>query len=390
MGLNRKGVCYDVGRVMLEGDWCPHFDPNVVHRELGIIKNDLHCNSVRICGRDVERLRSAALDALEQGMEVWFSPEFFDGSPDETLGYLRRAAAVAEELRKRSQDRVILSIGSELTLFMKGIAEGKHFFERMNNPSFWDNVRTGKYNEPLNNFLKNATEFVREVFHGKVTYFSVPFERINWDIFDFLGVDLYRDSTNQDYYDRTLKSLVSSGKPVIIGEFGCCSYKGAEKLGGSGFMIIFGMMGDSVKQKLPPLISRMIKIPPQIDGHYIRDEGVQAREIKAQLGILESAGVEGAFAYTFVAPTSPHVEDPRYDGDMASYSLVKSYSQPESADQIVTQTVKIGKEILGVDLDPNALSKFKGEVGKHGTTYPDMTWEPKEAFGALAEFYQEH
>jgi hypothetical protein len=25
--------------------------------------------------------------------------------------------------------------------------------------------------------------------------------------------------------------------------------------------------------------------------------------------------------------------------------------------------------------------------GTHGTTYPDMTWEPKEAFQALAAFY---
>jgi hypothetical protein len=34
-------------------------------------------------------------------------------------------------------------------------------------------------------------------------------------------------------------------------------------------MIIFGMMNDSVKAKLPPLVSGMIAIPTQIDGHYI-------------------------------------------------------------------------------------------------------------------------
>src|ERR1700752_975889 len=47
---NRKGVCYDVGRVMMGGNWRPKLDPKTVHRELGIIKNDLHCNAVRICG----------------------------------------------------------------------------------------------------------------------------------------------------------------------------------------------------------------------------------------------------------------------------------------------------------------------------------------------------
>ena len=388
--MKHKGVCYDVGRVMLEGDWRPNYDPKVVHRELGLIKNDLHCNAVRICGLDIDRLRTAAFDALDQGLEVWFSPEKWDKSQDDTMEYVTRAASVAEELRKQWPDKILFSVGSELTLFMKGIAEGENFFARLNNPSFWDNVRMGEYNEPLNSFLRKATSSVREVFHGKVTYFSVPFEKVNWNIFDFLGVDLYRDTINQDYYDRTLKSIVESGKPVVIGEFGCCTYQGAEKLGGSGFMIIFDMIGDSVKRKLPPLISRMINIPPQIDGHYIRDEGLQAREISDQLGVLDSAGVEGAFVYTFVSPTSPHVEDPRYDGDLANYTLVKSYSKPETADQIIQQTAKIAKDILGVDLARNALINFKGEVGKHGTTYPDMTWEPKESFRAVADYFTGH
>jgi hypothetical protein len=32
--------------------------------------------------------------------------------------------------------------------------------------------------------------------------------------------------------------------------------------------------------------------------------------------------VDGAFVHTFVSPISPHSENPRYDFDMASYSLV--------------------------------------------------------------------
>jgi hypothetical protein len=43
--VNRRGVSYDVGRV-LGLNWRPDFDPTVVHRELEIIKNDLHCNAV--------------------------------------------------------------------------------------------------------------------------------------------------------------------------------------------------------------------------------------------------------------------------------------------------------------------------------------------------------
>src|SRR5450759_1440471 len=116
--MNRRGVSYDVGRVMY-GNWRPVFDPTVVHRELEISKNDLHCNAVRICGRDVHRLMTAAEDALRQGLEVWLSPELWDKSQDETRAYLTKAAAAAEHLRARWPDRLVLVVGGELTLCAK-------------------------------------------------------------------------------------------------------------------------------------------------------------------------------------------------------------------------------------------------------------------------------
>jgi hypothetical protein len=33
------------------------------------------------------------------------------------------------------------------------------------------------------------------------------------------------------------------------------------------------------------------------------------------------------------------------------------------------------------------LSLVKTYVHGHGATYPDLTWEPKEAFHAVADFY---
>lgn len=72
--MRRKGVLYDVGRV-LGVNWRPVFDPKVVHRELEIIRDDLHCNAVKICGRDLDRLTFAAEAALALGLEVWFYPD---------------------------------------------------------------------------------------------------------------------------------------------------------------------------------------------------------------------------------------------------------------------------------------------------------------------------
>ena len=118
--MKLKGVSYDVGRVM-GGNWRPVFNIKVVHRELSIIKNDLHCNSIRICGLDINRLMKASEDALEQGLIVWLSPEMWDKNQVETLDYILKAAASAEILRQKWPNRIVFSLGSELTLFMQGI-----------------------------------------------------------------------------------------------------------------------------------------------------------------------------------------------------------------------------------------------------------------------------
>jgi len=39
-----------------------------------------------------------------------------------------------------------------------------------------------------------------------------------------------------------------------------------------------------------------------------------------------------------------------------------------------------------MDRSTSSLVKYF-EGGRHGTTYPDMTWEPKEGFRAMASYY---
>ena len=48
------------------------------------------------------------------------------------------------------------------------------------------------------------------------------------------------------------------------------------------------------------------------------------------------------------------------------------------------------REMMGVDLDPHVLDDFSGPTGGHGVTYPDLSWEPKESFRAVAEYYEKH
>lgn len=329
------------------GNWRPDYDPRIVHRELEIIKNDLRCNAVRICGLDVGRLMAAGEDALNQGLMVWLSPEMWDQSPDKTLRYLVKAGQAAEALRVKFPERLVFSVGSELTLFMQGIVKGRNLMARVGNRTFWDTIKAGKHNGPLNAFLTRANQEVRSVFRGQVTYASLLWEAVDWSPFDWIGVDHYRATGIKERYGEMLKPLLGHGKPVVITEFGCCTYRGAEDAGGRGFAII------DIKNEILhqiPLLGRFVR--RRLKGEYVRDESLQATEIVDQLRVLDGAGAEGAFIMTFVSPNNPTDENPLFDLDMASYSLVKSYADH-----------------------------------KHGAIYPDMSWEPKESFRAVADYY---
>jgi hypothetical protein len=354
--MKRRGVCYDVGRVMWGKNWRPEFSAVEAHRELAIIKNDLHCNAVRICGEDLDQLMIAGNDALNQGLEVWLSPELWDHSPKETVEYIASAAERAEELHKRRPGEVVLSVGSELTLFMDGIVAGSSVFERLEHPTFWERVRAGTHNGPLNAFLAEATERVRELFHGSVTYASVPLEAVDWSRFDFVGLDLYRDAGLRDRFSEVLERYFAFERPVAITEFGCCTYRGAADAGGRGFTI------------LDKAISDRDSTPPRLDGVYVRDEAEQAGELTEMLAIFDHADVDATFVMTFVAPLNPCSDDPVHDLDMASYSLVKSFGG------------RLGP--LGA-----AYPDAPWDRDRLGTTYPDMPWEPKESFRAVAEYY---
>ena len=348
--MNRRGVCYDVGHVMTI-NWRPVFDMAVVHRELEIIQRDLHCNAVRIGGRDLKRVIKASEDALAQGLEVWFSPVLWDKSPDRTLAYIIEAAKAAEKLRLRWPDRVVFVVGQELTLFMQGIVPGKNLVARMRNPSLGEGIKTGAHNAPLNAFLGRAVEAVRRVYHGPLSYAAVIWEAVVWSRFDIIGVDHYRDPRINDRYVEMLAPLFAVGKPVVATEFGLGTYVGADKAGGVmnlGTMVDFTLGLHSL-----PLVGRLVR--PRLNGVYGRDEELQARELSETLASLDAAGVDGAFVSTFLSAIHPYDEDPRYDLDMAASTLVKTLGR-----------------------------------GRHGTTYPDMPWEPKASFRAVSDYYSRH
>ncbi|WP_435741794.1 hypothetical protein [Nocardioides sp. SYSU DS0663] len=95
-------------------------------------------------------------------------------------------------------------------------------------------------------------------------------------------------------------------------------------------------------------------MPVAINGTHARDEVGQARYFDELLEVFETTGVHAAFPYLFALYNLPHRPDgpPTLDLDLASLGVVKVFED------------------------------------RNGTVYPDMPWEPKEAFGVIARRYR--
>jgi hypothetical protein len=350
--MRHQGVHFDTGTVFRGPGYAMSTrrqapDPATTKRELAIIRDDLHANAVRIVGSDMGRLAAASDIALGLGLEVWFSPAFFEYPPKETSSRLVAAAEVAAALDADHRGHVVFVAGSELTLFMRGIIEGRALEQRLkrlrSEPAL---LRSGR----LDQFLSDLVAQLRRVFSGPLTYAALPFEQVDWGPFDFVGLDHYRDARVKDSYVDRLAPFLGLGKPVIVTEFGMRTFRGAESSGALGFGVTDGTR---LWLHTWPVIGRFVR--PRLKGAFERDEAMQARELAETLELLERAGVAGALLSTFATPGAYTSDDPRYDLDMDSMSLVKALPD-----------------------------------GRHGSTYPDMPWEPKAAFAAVARHFGTH
>jgi hypothetical protein len=182
---------------------------------------------------------------------------------------------------------------------------------------------------------------VRERFGGKITYAAIPLERVDWAPFDIVGVDVYRSAEVADQFSEGVRTLVAQGKPVAITEFGTAAYRGAGDRGARALEIVE--------------YDKDTGAPIRLNGEYIRDETGQATYLRELLEIFDAAGVDSAFVFLLVLDGFPHRPDgdPRDDLDLASPGIVKVLDN------------------------------------RHGDTYPDMPWEPKAAFTALADYYRD-
>jgi hypothetical protein len=334
-------MTYDTGFIRNGEISRPDVGPAVLRRELAIIRDDLHCTAVQLIGGDPERLERAGRIAADLGLEVWFSPYPLELTQGEILSLLADCAERAERLRADGAE-VVFVAGVELSImnreFMPGDTVDERLARLLSDPA--RPARLDEVSSRVNAFLRAAVPAVRERFLGRVTYAAIPFERPDWALFDIVSVELIRSAEVAGQFREGVRTLVAGGKPVAITGFGASTYRGAGDRGARGMEIVE--------------YDQETGAPVRLNGRYVRDEADQAAYLDDVLEIFAAEGVDSAFVFLFSLDGFPHRPDgdPRYDLDLASPGIVKVLE------------------------------------GRHGVTYPDMAWEPKAAFAAVAARYR--
>ena len=231
--MRGKGITFDTGFLSAGTSTREPFDPQVVRREMRVIRDDVHCTAVRVTGGDRDRLTTAATHAADAGLEVWLSP-FTNGlTQGQLLDLLADCAEHAERLRRRGA-QVVLLTGSEVSLFTLGFLPGETLEERLALVADPLRVRPllGEVRARMNAFLRRAVDLVRARFGGPVSYASLPLEGVDWAPFDVIASDaVYRSAATAARFRELVRAFVAQGralgKPVAVTEFGCMTYRGA-------------------------------------------------------------------------------------------------------------------------------------------------------------------
>jgi hypothetical protein len=294
--LTVRGISYLVGEASSDAR----------RLDLEIIARELRCTTVMLIGGDLKRLDHAARTALEIGLGVYIRPHVPDRPQPDLLEHLDAIAQMAEVLRREYPDRVTLLVGSEFSHTAPGIVPGPKSFLRLKLILRFHHLLRRRIDRRLHRLLTAAVTTARRRFDGPVTYSAAGWEHVDWSLFDLVGVSLYRSGRNQATYTDRLSSLVRDHpKPVVITEFGCGAFNGAEQRGAGSFQIV-----------------NWFAAYPHIRGDHPRDEAVQARYLGELIDQYDAGGVHGCFVFTFAMPDFHHHNDPQMDLDKAGFGVV--------------------------------------------------------------------
>ncbi len=150
-------------------------------------------------------------------------------------------------------------IGCEFMLFTPGIVPGADFFERV------EHLTNGSPDMPaivrrFRAYTAKMVKVARSNFRGRITYgAAADLEPVDWALFDIVGLDYYSYHADPAEHTAELAPFRKWGKPILILEFGCCTFTGAAAAGGMGWDIVDYTVD-----------------PPAIKDGYVRNEQEQA------------------------------------------------------------------------------------------------------------------
>ncbi|KAI6984281.1 hypothetical protein KC332_g7990 [Hortaea werneckii] len=198
------GVVYDVGLNYTGTGYSVHpFNLALVKHDMHVIATVLHATAIRIEGKEISRLVLAAQAAHEVGLAVYFNPWKMNATAEETKEYLLEAAKAAEQLRSVDGADMIFLVGCECTIFSKGCFPGDNFAERVT----WFGTQLSLASEStltnppqaildrssnLNELLRLLVGATKKHFRGPISYSAGSWEKVDWSLFDIVGIDHYR------------------------------------------------------------------------------------------------------------------------------------------------------------------------------------------------------
>ncbi|CAM5494774.1 hypothetical protein SRIMM317S_04278 [Streptomyces rimosus subsp. rimosus] len=336
--LRGKGIHYDTGTFPNGDTSRPVFDPRDAERDIQVVAEDLHCTAVRITGGDPDRIETTARYAAQAGLEVWFSPFPCELTNAEMLPLFADCAERAERLRRDGAE-VVLVTGWR-TQHLRPRLPARRHLQRARPGAGGPRPRSRTPGHPRQGRhlpgrgRRHRAAALRRSHQLRL----LPPGRRGLDPVRHRGPGrLPGAARNAATYRADLRAECARGKPVAVMEAGCCTYREQETTAApAGTWPRKATASPSGPASCATRASR---------SRYLED----------LMTVFEEVGVDSAFWFSFAGFSTPH-RTTGPDEDLASYGIVKILD--EHSDYPVSQR-----------------------------TYPDMPWEPKEAFHALARRY---
>jgi|Deesub1362A_J573_1020465.scaffolds.fasta_scaffold20053_1 hypothetical protein len=265
-----------------------------IRNDLRRMREELHAKAVRLEGHN-RRLWECAALAKEEGLEVWLHPKANIGVPPKSV-FLKMEREFARRAREFGVDVYLLGneLSLEVNLWDDRVLE---YTERDVPRDVVEPLR--RQPEVFQRFLAELLGIVGEDLEGPIGYVAASweFDYVDWTQFDLVLCNQFFWPPTQDNFLDLLGQMRAFGKPAVLGE---CGYLTIDRAFEAGPLYWY----------------------PQ--KHRVRyDEGAQAACLRACLGLVQQAGLDGVFIQEW------------QDLDDMGFGLVRKDGKPKSAYTVV-------------------------------------------------------